>query len=130
MAFQARRGGYDDGNEVWRWRLGCGALLYGRGGGGGEQRRSAGEVGFNSTSFKGVKRRGRVVGLMREGGGAVQRLVFSWCISGAQRRTMAAVRMGGGGASIRRRETTPGVGQAGPDGLMTRAVKEKFQEKK
>jgi hypothetical protein len=42
---------------------------------------------------------------------------------------MAAVRMGGGGASIRRRETTPGVGQAGPDGLMTRAIKEKFQEK-
>jgi hypothetical protein len=36
----------------------------------------------------------------------------------------------GDGASDRRRETTPDVGQAGPNNLMTRAGKEKFQGKK
>jgi hypothetical protein len=63
---------------------------------------------------------------MREGGGAVQRLGFSWCTGGVRRRPAVAGRTGGGGASDRRRETTPVVGQAGPNGLMTRAGKEKF----
>jgi hypothetical protein len=27
VAFRARRGGDDDGNELWRWRPGCCALL-------------------------------------------------------------------------------------------------------
>jgi hypothetical protein len=35
VAFRARRGGDDDGNELWKWRLGCCTLLLGRGGGGG-----------------------------------------------------------------------------------------------
>jgi hypothetical protein len=67
---------------------------------------------------------------MREGGGAVQQLGFSWCTGGARCTTAAADRTGSGSASGRRRETTPCVGQAGPNSLMTRAGKEKFQEKK
>jgi hypothetical protein len=61
---------------------------------------------------------------MREGGGAVQWLGFSRCTGGARRTTAVADRMGGGGASNRRRETTPSMGQAGPNDLMTRAGKE------
>jgi hypothetical protein len=38
--------------------------------------------------------------------------------------------MGGGGASDRRRELNPGVGQAGPNGLMTRAGKENSRNTK
>jgi hypothetical protein len=66
---------------------------------------------------------------MREGGGAVQRLSFSWCTRGVRRTTAVAGRTGGGGASNRRRETTPGVGQAGPNGLMTRVGKENARKK-
>jgi hypothetical protein len=66
---------------------------------------------------------------MREGGGAVQRLGFSWCTGGARRITAVTGRTGEGGASDRRREMTPGVGQAGPNGLMTQVGKENSRKK-
>jgi hypothetical protein len=47
----------------------------------------------------------------------------------ARRTTATADRTGGGGASNRRRVTTPGVDQAGPNGLMTRAGKENSRKK-
>jgi hypothetical protein len=53
----------------------------------------------------------RGVGWMREGGGVVQWLGFSWCTVGARRTMTVAGRTKGGGASNRRRETTLGVGQ-------------------
>jgi hypothetical protein len=43
-------------------------------------------------------------GLIREGGGTVQQLGFSWCTGGARHTTAAAGRTGGGGASDRRRK--------------------------
>jgi hypothetical protein len=71
----------------------------------------------------------RGVGLMREGGGTVQWLGFSWCTRGARHTPAVAGRTGGGGASDRRRETTPSMGQAGPNGLMTRAGRENSRKK-
>jgi hypothetical protein len=66
---------------------------------------------------------------MREGGGAVQWLGFSWQTGGARRTTAVAGQTGGGGASDRGRETTPSMRQAGPNGLMTRAGKENSRKK-
>jgi hypothetical protein len=60
-------------------------------------------------------------------GGAVARLLMvhrrAWHIM------VAAGRMGSGSASDRRRETTVGVGQAGPNDLMTRANKENSRKR-
>jgi hypothetical protein len=47
-------------------------------------------------------------GLMREGGGTVQRLGFSWCTRGVRCIVVAAGRTGGGGASDRRRKKGTG----------------------
>jgi hypothetical protein len=94
------------------------------GGNGGERRRSAGEVGFIPHRFSKDLRGGggdlMGFGLMREGGGMVQRLGFSWCTGGAQRTTAATGRMGGGGASDRRRKKGAGwtIGRSGRVGRM------------
>jgi hypothetical protein len=69
-----------------------------------------------------------VLKVLKRGGGEEQQLGFSWCTGGERHTAAAAGQMGGGGASDRRRETAPGVGQAGPNGLMTRASKENSRE--
>jgi hypothetical protein len=74
-------------------------------------------------------------GLIREGGGTVQRLGFSWCTGGVRRTTAVAGRTGGGGASDRRRKKGTGwtMGRSGrvgrmPLGLAQRENKEKKSE--
>jgi hypothetical protein len=71
-------------------------------------------------------------GLIREGGGTVQWLGFSWCTGGARRTTAMAGRTSGGGASDRRRKKGTGwtMGRSGrvgrmPLGLAQRENKEK-----
>jgi hypothetical protein len=93
-------------------------------------------VGFNphrvSKDLRGGEGDSTGFGLMREGGGTVQWLGFSWCTGGA-RRTMAAVgRTGGSGASDRRRKKGAGwtLGRSGrvvrmPLGPARRENKEK-----
>jgi hypothetical protein len=66
---------------------------------------------------------------MGEGGGLMHWLSFSWCTGGARHTMAVAGRTGSGGASKRRREMTPGVGQAGPNGLITRAGEENSGKK-
>jgi hypothetical protein len=65
-------------------------------------------VGFNPHRFlkdlRGGGRDSTGFGLIREGGGTVQRLGFSWCTRGARHTTAATGRTGGGGASDRRRK--------------------------
>jgi hypothetical protein len=63
----------------------------------------ADEVGFNhhqfSKDFRGGGGDSMGFGLMREGGGMVQWLGFSWCTGGARCTTAVASRTGGGGTS-------------------------------
>jgi hypothetical protein len=65
-------------------------------------------VGFNPHQFSKDLRGGggdsTGFGLMKEGGGTVQRLGFSWCTGGAQRTMATTGRTGGSGASDRRRK--------------------------
>jgi hypothetical protein len=69
-------------------------------------------VGFNPQRFLKDLRGGEGdlmgFGLIREGGGTVQQLGFSWCTGGARRTTAVAGRTGGSGASDRRRKKGAG----------------------
>jgi hypothetical protein len=81
-------------------------------------------VGFNPHRFLNDLRGGggdsTGFGLMREGGGTLQQLGFSWCTGGARRTTVATGRTGGGSASDRRRNKGAGrtMGRSGRVGRM------------
>jgi hypothetical protein len=81
-------------------------------------------VGFNPHRFlkdlRGGEGDSTGFGLMREGGGTVQRLGLLWCIGGARCTTAATGRTGGDGASDRRRKKGAGwtMGRSGRVGRM------------
>jgi hypothetical protein len=81
-------------------------------------------VGFNPHWFsKDLRGRGgdsTGFGFMRERGGTVQHLGFSWCTGGARSTMAVAGRTGGGGASDQRRKKGTGwtMGRSGRVGRM------------